>query len=264
MLNFCPETSMVALRGGPVEAGISKLTTPLPCPAPLRICTHSASAAADQEHMPLEARTCTCPDPPDWLKLAELCASERLHSPAAWLTSARWPLATIAPRRITGSGLADAANSTIPSPWPVFPDFRVSHAPSTLADQVHSRAAVTPMAALPPSAGSGPSTGRIVIAQRLTLVGEVTEETLVEDEPQAWKKRSARPVSAPRQTRLRNFASCITDTARLAPIRTGTVSKSSPALRQSRAVGMAEYGDEPEAASTQSEVLRCLWGQTLV
>ena len=47
MLNFCPETLIVALRGGPVEAGMSKLTTPLPCPDPLGIRTHSASAAAD-------------------------------------------------------------------------------------------------------------------------------------------------------------------------------------------------------------------------
>ena len=89
MLNFCPETLMVALRGGPVELRTSKLKTPLPCPDPLRICTHSASAAADHEHMLLEARTCTWPDPPDWLKLAELCASDSSHSPAAWLTSAR-------------------------------------------------------------------------------------------------------------------------------------------------------------------------------
>ena len=65
MLNFCPETLIVALRGGPVEAAISKLTTPFPCPDPLGIRTHSASAAADHEHMLLDARTCTCPDPPD-------------------------------------------------------------------------------------------------------------------------------------------------------------------------------------------------------
>ena len=126
---------------------------------------------------------------------------------------------------MTGSGLADAANSTVPSPWPLVPDFRLSHAPSALADHAHSRAAVTAMAALPPSAGSGPSTGRIVIAQRLMLVGDVTEETLVEEDPQACSAARARPASAARQRRLRNLASCISDTARLAPIRNGTVKK---------------------------------------
>src|SRR6478735_7561151 len=67
----------------------------------------------------------------------------------------------MAPRRMTGSGLADAATN-----------------------------------ALPPSAGSGPSTGCIVIAQRLMLVGEVTEETLVEEEPHACNATSARLGSA--------------------------------------------------------------------
>ena len=259
MLNFCPETLMVALRGGPLEARISKLTVPLPCPEPLRICTHSASAAADHEHMPLEARTCTCPDPPDWLKPAELWASDRPHSPADWLISARWPLATMAPRRVTGSGLADAANSTVPSPWPLPPDFRLSHAPSTVADHAHSRAAVTAMAALPPSEGSGPSTGCIVIAQRLTLVGEVTEETLVEEEPQACSAASARPVNAataPRRIRLRNVTSCITGTARLSPIRNGTHCQK-PRQRFSNPEPLELLNlRETEAAPTQSEVLR--------
>jgi hypothetical protein len=64
-LNFWPATLIVALRGGPVEAGTSNVTTPLPCPDAVRTRTHSASAAADHEHMPLDARTCTWPDPPD-------------------------------------------------------------------------------------------------------------------------------------------------------------------------------------------------------
>ena len=126
---------------------------------------------------------------------------------------------------MTGSGLADAANSTVPSPWPLLPDFRLSHPPSTLADHAHSRAAVTATTALPPSAGSGPSTGCIVIAQRLMLVGDVTEETLVEEEPHACSATSARPGSAPRRIRLRNRVSCMSETVRLMPIRNGTHSQ---------------------------------------
>jgi hypothetical protein len=43
---------------------------------------------------------------------------------------------------------------------------------------------VTATTALPPSAGNGPSTGCIVIAHRLMLVGAV-EVMLVEEEPHA-------------------------------------------------------------------------------
>jgi hypothetical protein len=62
----------------------------------------------------------------------------------------------------------------------------------------------------------------------LMLVGEVTEETLVEEEPHACKATSASPGVARRRIRLRNRAA--SETVRLMPIRNGTQSKSSPVL----------------------------------
>ena len=79
----------------------------------------------------------------------------------------------IDPRRICGSGFTVATNSTAPSPCPLAPDLMVSHAPSAEADHAHSRAAVTAIDAVPPSAGSGASTGCIAIPQRTICVGAV-------------------------------------------------------------------------------------------
>jgi len=107
------------------------------------------------------------------LKLAALCPNEISQVPAVCMTSVRWPFAVIAPRRICGSGLAVAANSTVPSPCPLAPDLMLSHVPSTDADQAHSRAAVRLMEAVPPVAGKGVSRPCIDIAHRLIDVGDV-------------------------------------------------------------------------------------------
>ena len=122
------------------------------------------------------------------------------------------------------------------------PDLRLSHAPSTLADQAHSRAAVTAIAALPPSAGSGPSTGCIVIAQRLTLVGEVTEETLVDEEPHACRRdeRQARQCHDAADTAEESQVVHVRYGSAARPIRNGAhCQKAAPALLlDGRAAGL--------------------------
>jgi hypothetical protein len=157
---------MVALRGGAVEAGTSNDTVPLPCPLVVRSWIQSAAVVADHVHIELDARIWSCPLPPPCPKLAALWPSTISQVPADWVISVRCPFAVIEPRRIWGSGLTPAANSTVPSPCPVAPDLMVSHVPSAVADQAHSRAAATATDAVPPSAGSGASTACIEIPQR--------------------------------------------------------------------------------------------------
>ena len=111
MVNRWPATVIPPVRGGPVVAATSKFTTPAPVPfAAPRIVIQSASATAVHAQSALEALTSTRPDPPPRSKLPESGAREIVHSPAACMTSARWLLARIAPRRTSGSGLATASN----------------------------------------------------------------------------------------------------------------------------------------------------------
>jgi hypothetical protein len=62
-------------------------------------------------------------------------------------------LTTSAPRRIAGSGLRAAANSTIPSPWPLWPDLTLSQAVSAETVHVHSLVAAIETVPVPPAAG---------------------------------------------------------------------------------------------------------------
>ena len=125
-------------------------------PAPLApdlMAIHGASAAAVHVHFWLDALTWTVPLPPDIPKSAEAGDSSNLHSPAAWLTTARCPATTIPPLRVTGSELAAALNCTVPSPCPLPPDMTLNHSASVDAVHWHSRAAATVTLPLPPPAG---------------------------------------------------------------------------------------------------------------
>ena len=95
---------------------------------------------------------------------------------------------TIAPLRVTGSALAAAANSTVPSPCPDAPDRIDSQAPSAVAVHEHSRAADTVTVPLPPCAPIAPAPVGVTL-QRVNEEGDVE---VVADEPQAISVAQAR------------------------------------------------------------------------
>src|SRR3990170_1369165 len=132
---------MVPVRAAPVDAATSNATSALPFPVAVRTTIQGESDEAVQVHSELEARTLKLPEPPTWAKVLEGSESENVHSAAACITSTLWSLRTTEPRRTSGSGLADAATSTVPSPCPDAPALIASHAASTEAAQAHSRAA---------------------------------------------------------------------------------------------------------------------------
>lgn len=154
-LNRWPAMVRDPLRGGPVAPATSNITAPLPRPSlPERIWIHESLDVAVHGHKELEARPSTRPDPPSGVKLAELVASVMSQVPASCVISARCPFTTRAPRRDAGSGLRAAANSTIPSPWPLCPDLTDNHPLSAEAVQVHSRVAAIATVPVPPLAGT--------------------------------------------------------------------------------------------------------------
>jgi hypothetical protein len=88
--NRSPATTIVPVRGAPVAAATSNATEPLPLPVePERIVIQLESDAAVHEHIALEARTPTVPDPPAGVKLADESASCITQSAADCVTLAR-------------------------------------------------------------------------------------------------------------------------------------------------------------------------------
>jgi hypothetical protein len=116
-LKESPAIFRLPVRGGPDVGATVKATGADPLPlAPEVMVIQSASEAAVQVHSALEARTPTLPLPPAVANEAELSASENTHSAAACVIWARLVFTVMPPVRTTGSGLAAAANWTVPSP----------------------------------------------------------------------------------------------------------------------------------------------------
>jgi hypothetical protein len=152
-LKESPAIFRVPVRGGPDVGATVNATGADPRPlAPEVMVIQSASEVAVQLHNPLDARTPTLPVPPAVANEAELSASENVHSAAACVICARFVLTVMPPLRTTGSGLAEAANWTVPSPWPELPDGIVSQAASDWADHWHSRSVEMGIEPVPPEA----------------------------------------------------------------------------------------------------------------
>lgn len=121
--------------------------------------------------------------------------------PAACVTSARLSLSAMPPRRVTGSPLAATRYSIEPSPCPLLEPEMLSQPTSDAADHAHSRAVVTVMRPLPPSAGTVASIPLSVTPQRAIVDGAVTVDV---DDPQplttAAVKNTA-PIGAERKMR---------------------------------------------------------------
>jgi hypothetical protein len=143
-LNRWLPTAIVVVRGGPLLDATLKFTDAVPLPFTLDVnVIHGASVDAVHVHIWLEAITSIAPPPPACGKLAEGCRNCSTHAPASWLTSTRWLLRTMPPRRVTGSPLAATRYSIDPSPWPLFGPEMLSQVASEAADHAHSRALVT-------------------------------------------------------------------------------------------------------------------------
>src|SRR5687767_11237742 len=168
---------MVPVRATPGEAATSNATSALPFPVAVRTTIQGESDEAVQLHSELEDRTSKLPEPPGWANVPTGSESENVHSAAACITSTRCSLRTTEPRRTCGSGFADAATSTVPSPCPDAPALIDSHAASTEAAQEHSRAADTVKLLVAPAAGTCPSP-LTVTEHRLRPDGEVAVEVV--------------------------------------------------------------------------------------
>ena len=111
MLKWTPAIVSVPARGGPVVDATENPTGRDPFPLPLDVMeTQSTSDAAVHVQSGLEARTSTLPLPPAFENDVALLDNSSLHSPAACVTGARWPLTMTPPVRVAGSALGVTVN----------------------------------------------------------------------------------------------------------------------------------------------------------
>jgi hypothetical protein len=112
----------VPVRGGPVVGATVNATGAEPLPLAFDVTEiQLASDVAVHVQRALDARTSTVPLPPVCGNDVALLDNSYLHSPAAWVTCARWPFTMTAPVRVAGSAFAPTANCTVPDPCPVDP-----------------------------------------------------------------------------------------------------------------------------------------------
>jgi hypothetical protein len=145
-------------------------------------------------HIGLDAITSTVPDPPDCGKPAEGSRNRITHGPAVCVISAVLSFNVTVARRVTGSALAAAEYSTAPSPCPLFDPTMLSQLASETAVQAHSRAVVTRMRPVPPSAGTVELDATSATLQR--EIGDGAVEVVVEDPHAETRASHAMPATA--------------------------------------------------------------------